>query len=149
MGDVYRARDERLGRTVAIKVLRAALNADREQWARFLREAQAASALQSSNIATIYDIGEQDGADRHCELAVRGFKDRVGMGVNDGSTTYYIASLHGLRGDADAAVKHLAKAVELLPALARVRAGIDPDFDPVREEAAFKELMAEAPTTTA
>ena len=63
MGEAYRARDDRLGRTVAIKVLRAALNADQEQRARFLREAQAASALQSSNIATIYDIGEQNGAD--------------------------------------------------------------------------------------
>ncbi|HAK56213.1 MAG TPA: hypothetical protein DCP38_12140 [Acidobacteria bacterium] len=63
MGEVYRARDDRLGRTVAIKVLREALNTDQEQRARFLREAQAASSLQSSNIATIYDIGEQDGSD--------------------------------------------------------------------------------------
>ena len=71
------------------------------------------------------------------------------MGVNDGSTTYYIASLHGLRGDAEAAVKYLAKAIELLPALARVRAEIDPDFDPVREEAAFTALMAGTPAATA
>ncbi|HAK56215.1 MAG TPA: hypothetical protein DCP38_12150 [Acidobacteria bacterium] len=93
--------------------------------------------------------GDREGADRHYELAVRGFKDRVGMGVNDGSTTYYIASLHGLRGDAEAAVKYLAKAIELLPALARVRAEIDPDFDPVREEAAFTALMAGTPAATA
>ena len=62
MGEVYRARDVRLGRTVAVKLLRSELEADREQRARFLREARAASALQSSNIATIYDIGEHDGS---------------------------------------------------------------------------------------
>ena len=62
VGVVYRARDVRLGRTVAVKLLRAGLEADREQRARFLREARAASTLQSSNIATIYDIGEHDGS---------------------------------------------------------------------------------------
>ena len=99
--------------------------------------------------AAYHRQGDREGADRHYELAVRGFKDRVGMGVNDGATTYYIASLHGLRGDTEAAVKYLAKAIELLPALARVRAEIDPDFDPIREEAAFQELLAEAPAATA
>jgi len=56
MGEVYRARDTRLGRTVAIKVLRA--GADPEMLRRLDREARAASALNHPNIVHIYDVGE-------------------------------------------------------------------------------------------
>jgi len=58
MGVIYRARDDRLGRTVAIKLLRSDLVADRERTARFLQEARAASALNHPNIVTIYDIDD-------------------------------------------------------------------------------------------
>jgi serine/threonine protein kinase len=56
MGEVYRARDTRLGRTVAIKVLRA--GADPEWLHRLEREARAASALNHPNIVHIYDVGD-------------------------------------------------------------------------------------------
>src|SRR5262249_1243488 len=62
MGAVYRARDERLRRDVAIKVLPASLANDAERLRRFEQEAHATSALNHSNILTIYDIGTQDGA---------------------------------------------------------------------------------------
>ncbi|HEV2063285.1 MAG TPA: protein kinase, partial [Thermoanaerobaculia bacterium] len=61
MGEVYRARDTRLKREAAVKVLPAALSADRERLARFESEARAASALNHPNIVTIYDVGEADG----------------------------------------------------------------------------------------
>jgi eukaryotic-like serine/threonine-protein kinase len=57
MGEVYRARDGRLGRIVAIKVLRHDLAADPDRVGRFEREARSASALNHPNIVTIHDVG--------------------------------------------------------------------------------------------
>ena len=61
MGEVYRARDERLGREVAIKVLPAELAANAERLRRFEKEARSASALSHPNIVTVFDIGATDG----------------------------------------------------------------------------------------
>ena len=63
MGEVYRARDTRLGRDVAIKVLLSHLSSDPELKQRMEREARAISALQHANICTLYDVGSQDGTD--------------------------------------------------------------------------------------
>ncbi len=61
MGEVYRAKDTRLDRTVAIKVLPSHLSSHPELKQRMEREAKAISALQHANICTLYDIGTQDG----------------------------------------------------------------------------------------
>src|SRR5512136_2731828 len=57
MGEVYRARDTRLDRTVAIKVLPTELSADPDRRARFEREARAVAALAHPHICTLFDIG--------------------------------------------------------------------------------------------
>src|ERR1017187_1746842 len=63
MGEVYRARDTRLDRTVAIKVLPIHLSANPEAKERFDREARAISSLNHARICTLYDVGHQDGID--------------------------------------------------------------------------------------
>ena len=62
MGEVYRARDPRLGRNVAIKVLPAAFSADVDRLRRFEQEARAAAALNHPNILAVHDIGNEAGA---------------------------------------------------------------------------------------
>ena len=62
MGEVYRARDPRLGRDVAVKVLPAAFSADPDRLRRFEQEARAAAALNHPNILAVYDIGTHDNA---------------------------------------------------------------------------------------
>src|SRR6185503_139766 len=61
MGEVYRARDTRLNREVAIKVLHSSFANDADRLRRFEQEALATSALNHPNILTVYDIGTQDG----------------------------------------------------------------------------------------
>src|SRR5215472_9104195 len=63
MGEVYRARDTRLERTVAIKILPREISADLVRKQRFEREAKMISSLNHPNICTLHDIGSQDGVD--------------------------------------------------------------------------------------
>jgi len=63
MGEVYRARDTRLGRDVAIKILPKEMSADPARKQRFEREAKTISSLNHPNICTLHDVGSQDGVD--------------------------------------------------------------------------------------
>jgi len=63
MGEVYRARDTRLGRDVAVKILPSQLSNNPESRQRFEREAKAISALSHAHICALYDVGHQDGID--------------------------------------------------------------------------------------
>src|SRR5271157_3282983 len=80
MGEVYKARDTRLHRTVAIKVLPPLAAGDAERRRRFLREARAASALNHPNIVTLYDVVSEDGRDSIVMEYVEGktLADRIG-----------------------------------------------------------------------
>ena len=62
MGEVYRARDERLKRDVAVKVLPATYSADGERLRRFEQEAQAAGALNHPNITSVFELGSHEGS---------------------------------------------------------------------------------------
>ena len=63
MGEVYRARDTRLDRTVAIKILPSHLSENAEAKQRFDREARTISSLNHPNVCTLFDVGHQDGTD--------------------------------------------------------------------------------------
>jgi len=63
MGEVYRAKDTRLGRDVAIKILPKEMSADAARKQRFEREAKTISGLNHPNICTLHDVGSQDGVD--------------------------------------------------------------------------------------
>src|SRR5262245_18193374 len=87
-GEVYKARDARLNRTVAIKLLRAGRMADSARKQRFVQEAQAASALNHPNIVVIHDICHQNGTDYIVMECVTGktleaMIPRNGMRLND------------------------------------------------------------------
>ena len=62
MGEVYRARDPRLNRDVAIKVLPSSFSDDADRLRRFEHEAKAAGVLNHPNITAVYDVGQHDGA---------------------------------------------------------------------------------------
>jgi eukaryotic-like serine/threonine-protein kinase len=83
MGEVYRARDTRLGRDVAVKVLPAALTSSAELRQRLEREAKTISQLSHSHICTLYDVGHQDGTDYLVMEFLEGetLADRLGKGA--------------------------------------------------------------------
>jgi serine/threonine protein kinase len=83
MGEVYRARDEKLNRDVAIKVLPAALSQDVDRLLRFEQEAQAAGALNHPNILAVYDVGLHDGAPYIVSELLEG--EELREQLNDGS----------------------------------------------------------------
>ncbi len=83
MGEVWRARDPKLGRDVAIKVLPASLSENEERLRRFEQEAQAAGALNHPNILVIYHIGTHEGAPYIVSELLEGeeLRDRLNQGA--------------------------------------------------------------------
>src|SRR5438874_10796707 len=83
MGEVWRARDTRLDRTVAIKVLPAHLSSDSQYRARFDREAKAISSLTHAHICTLYDVGHENAIDYLVMEFVEGesLADRLSRGA--------------------------------------------------------------------
>src|ERR1700684_2470288 len=81
MGEVYPARDARLNRDVAVKILPAAFARDPERMRRFQQEAQAVAALNHSNILAIHDFGEHEGSPYIVTEFLEGETLRVRLGA--------------------------------------------------------------------
>ncbi len=100
MGEVYKARDERLKRDVAIKVLPASYSADPDRLRRFEQEAQAAGALNHPNITVVYDVGTHDGAPYVVQELLEGESLRMALTVGKLSqrraVDYAVQIAHGL-----------------------------------------------------
>jgi len=102
MGVVYKARDTKLNRTVALKFLPAQLSSDDTAIARFIQEAQAASALDHANICSVYEIGETDEGEVF-----------IAMAYYDGQTLKYRLAEESFAIDrATEVATQLAKALE-------------------------------------
>jgi len=110
MGEVYRARDVRLGRDVAVKVLPMAFSSDLGRLHRFEQEARAAAALNHPNILAVYDIGTKDGAPFIVSELLEGetLRERAGnrpIAVRT-ATAYVLQIARGLAAAHDKGITH-------------------------------------------
>src|SRR5580704_1346281 len=110
MGEVYRARDARLGRDVAIKVLPASFSADPDRLQRFGQEAKAAASLSHPNILAIFDIGEDKGAPYVVSELLEGetLRDRLRNGALNSrkAIEYSLQVARGLAAAHDKGIVH-------------------------------------------
>ncbi len=110
MGEVWRARDTRLGRDVAIKVLPAEFASDPERLRRFEQEARAVAALNHPNILALYDVGTHDGAPFLVTELLEGesLRDRLQAGALPVDTAVEVASQlsRGLAAAHDKGIVH-------------------------------------------
>src|SRR5580765_2673322 len=110
MGEVYRAKDPRLGRDVAIKVLPASFSQDADRLRRFEQEAKAAGLLNHPNITIVYDIGSADGAPYVVQELLEGETMRLALASGRfaprKAIDYAIQIAHGLAAAHDKGIVH-------------------------------------------
>ena len=110
MGEVYRARDERLKREVAVKVLPASFSSDPERLRRFEQEAQAAGSLNHPNILAIHDIGMVEGAPYIVSELLDGetLRERLSAGALPArkAIDYAVQIAHGLAAAHEKGIVH-------------------------------------------
>src|SRR5215468_6646891 len=110
MGEVYRAKDPRLGREVAIKVLPASLSRDADRLRRFEQEARAAGVLNHPNITAVYDVGTHDGSPYIVQELLEGETLRSELASGELSPRiaidYALQIAHGLAAAHEKAIVH-------------------------------------------
>ena len=110
MGEVYRARDTRLERDVAVKVLPASYSADPDRLRRFEQEARAASQLNHPNIVTVHDFGTHQGSPYVVQELLEGetLRERIESGSlgTRKATEYALEIAHGLAAAHDKGIVH-------------------------------------------
>ncbi|HEV3457489.1 MAG TPA: protein kinase [Thermoanaerobaculia bacterium] len=89
-------------------------------------------------------LGNRDGAGAALAIALDAFERRISMGADDPYTRFYAAGAHALRGDADRALDCLEKAAKVRRAFTLERAKIEPEFDNLRGDPRFAELLGGA-----
>jgi serine/threonine protein kinase/tetratricopeptide (TPR) repeat protein len=87
------------------------------------------------------DMPEQ--AEQHFHSAIKRFEQRLGKGSDDPFTKYYMACLYSLKGETDRALKYLGDSLSSLRAINTLRAKSDPDFENLREDQRFRDLISE------
>jgi hypothetical protein len=152
MGEVSPAKDTRLHRPVALKVLPKNIASDEDRLSRFEREAQSASALNDPNILTIFEFGADGDVHFLAAEFVKGetLRERIERGkaeeilqklkANGESLPYESAVLYDALGMRDEAFAELEKTYAErdwdLPSI-----GVDPNFDNLRDDPRFDELL--------
>ena len=110
MGEVWRARDPRIGREVALKILPAEFASDPERLRRFEQEARAAGALNHPNVLTVFDVGEHEGTPYLVTELLEGetLRGRLAAGVMPARKTVEIGAqiAHGLAAAHDRGIVH-------------------------------------------
>src|SRR2546426_1918645 len=110
MGEVYRARDPRIGREVAIKVLPAAFAGDADRLRRFEQEVRAAGALNHPNILVIHDVGTHEGSPYIVSELLEGetLRERMGGAAipQRKAIEYALAISHGLAAAQEKGIVH-------------------------------------------
>ena len=110
MGEVYRARDSRLERDVAVKVLPASFSSDAERLRRFEQEARAVAALNHPNILAVYDIGTHEGSPYLVSELLEGetLRERLGGGALPARKVidYAVQAAHGLAAAHEKGIVH-------------------------------------------
>jgi eukaryotic-like serine/threonine-protein kinase len=110
MGEVYRAKDPRLGRDVAVKVLPASFSTDGDRLKRFEQEARAAGVLNHPNITAVYDIGMHEGAPYVVTELLEGetLRSRLAGGALPPrkATEYAVQIAHGLAASHEKGIVH-------------------------------------------
>jgi serine/threonine protein kinase len=124
MGEVYRAKDPRLGREVAIKVLPASFSADADRLRRFEQEAKAAGILNHPNLTAAHDIGTHDGSPYVVQELLEGETLRSVLGrLRAGRVQVWDSSAWWPRNDRLSELS--SRAIARDPVLGRIRPGAD------------------------